>query len=102
VPIEAMACGTPVVATAVGGLTDTVVDGVTGCHVPADRPAALAAAVGALLAEPARRTAMAVAGRDRVLTRYGWERVAADTARVYDRVLRAHTTANWSTPQPQM
>jgi glycosyltransferase involved in cell wall biosynthesis len=99
VPIEAMACGTPVVATAVGGLTDTVVDGVTGCHVPVARPAALRAAVGALLADPARRTAMAVAGRDRVCARYSWERVAAETARVYDRVLREQADSNWPVRQ---
>jgi D-inositol-3-phosphate glycosyltransferase len=88
VPIEAMACGTPVVATAVGGLTDTVVDGGTGRHVPPGEPAALATAVGSLLADPGRRAAMSAAGRNRVCARYCWERVAAETARVYDRVLR--------------
>ena len=59
VPLEAMACGVPVVATAVGGLIDTVVDGVTGVHVPPRDPAALAAALRELLADPARRAGSA-------------------------------------------
>src|SRR5690606_9629838 len=45
VPLEAMACGAPVVATAVGGLIDTVVDGSTGLHVPPRDPAAIAQAL---------------------------------------------------------
>ncbi len=72
VPIEAMACGVPVVATAVGGLIDTVVDGVTGRHVPPDRPAALRTVLRSLLGAPAERAAMAEAGRDRACARYSW------------------------------
>ena len=49
VPLEAMACGVPVVASAVGGMLDTVVDGVTGAHVPPRDPAALAEVLSALL-----------------------------------------------------
>jgi glycosyltransferase involved in cell wall biosynthesis len=85
VPIEAMACGVPVVATSVGGLTDTVVDGVTGLHVPAD-PLALAGATRSLLASEYRRSALGMAGRDRARSRYSWDRVAAETARVYQRL----------------
>jgi len=87
VPLEAMACGVPVVATAVGGLTDTVVDGVTGVHVPPLRPHALHRAVRALLADPIRRRALGASGRDRVCSRYSWDRVAAETLRVYYRVI---------------
>ena len=67
VPLEAMACGTPVVASAVGGLIDTVVDGVTGLHVPPRVPDRIAEAIAAL-ARPTRRSSGA------------WER-RASTAR---------------------
>jgi glycosyltransferase involved in cell wall biosynthesis len=85
VPLEAMACGVPVVASAVGGLTDTVVDGVTGVLVPPRDPNALARALKSLLADPARREAYGLAGADRVQARYTWDRVAQDTERVYER-----------------
>ena len=90
VPLEAMACGRPVLATAVGGLTDTVVDGVTGVHVPPRRPDRIAAALVELLEDPVRRAEMGRAGRARVQERYGWERVAAATEATYERV-RART-----------
>jgi type III pantothenate kinase len=87
VPLEAMACGVPVVAAAVGGLRDTVVDGVTGVHVPPRDPAALADALAALLPDAARRRALGRAGRERVECEYTWAGVAERTARVYRRVL---------------
>jgi glycosyltransferase involved in cell wall biosynthesis len=86
-PLEAMACGRPVVATAVGGLVDTVADGVTGDLVPPRDPARLGAAVAALLADPDRRAAYGAAGVARVRSRYRWSRVVADTETVYRRVL---------------
>ncbi|MER6307990.1 glycosyltransferase [Streptomyces sp. NPDC001739] len=89
VPLEAMACGTPVVATAVGGQLDTVVDTVSGRLVPPRDPGALARAVGELLADPEHRAACGAAGRRRVLARYGWDTVAAATETVY-RGLLAH------------
>ncbi|WP_197320348.1 glycosyltransferase [Saccharomonospora sp. NB11] len=89
VPLEAMACGVPVVASAVGGLTDTVVDGVTGLHVPPKRPDALAAAVRRLLSDAALRDAYGIAGADRARCRYSWDRIASDTMRVYERVVPA-------------
>ncbi|GGS30956.1 glycosyltransferase [Actinokineospora fastidiosa] len=88
VPLEAMACGVPVVAAAVGGLTDTVVDGVTGVHVPPRDPRALAARLRELLPDDLRRTMLGVAGADRAHARYGWDRIAADTERVYERCAR--------------
>ncbi|HXV93169.1 MAG TPA: glycosyltransferase [Pseudonocardia sp.] len=87
VPLEAMACGRPVVASAVGGIVDTVVDQVTGLLVPPRRPDALAGALRGLLAAPTRSLAFGIAGRDRVLARYGWDRVAAATAAAYEEVL---------------
>jgi glycosyltransferase involved in cell wall biosynthesis len=91
VPLEAMACGRPVVASAVGGIQDTVVDQVTGLLVPPRRPDALAAALRELLASPTMGAAYGIAGRDRVLARYGWERVAAATEQVYGDVIAARS-----------
>jgi glycosyltransferase involved in cell wall biosynthesis len=87
VPLEAMACGVPVVASAVGGMLDTVVDGVTGTLVTPRDPVALAEAVGPLLEAPRRRAEFARAGLDRVRSCYSWDRVAADTAAVYQQTV---------------
>jgi D-inositol-3-phosphate glycosyltransferase len=87
VPLEAMACGRAVVASAVGGIQDTVVDQVTGLLVPPRQPDALAAALRGLLAAPTQGLAFGIAGRDRVLARYGWDRIAECTLAVYDEVL---------------
>jgi len=87
VPLEAMACGVPVVASAVGGMLDSVADGETGLLVPPQDPAALAAALGGLLADPERRAAYGRAGVQRARSLYSWDAVAAATAEVYDRAL---------------
>jgi glycosyltransferase involved in cell wall biosynthesis len=76
-----------VVATAVGGLVDTVVDGITGDLVPPRDPERLGAALAALLADDDRRAAYAAAGVRRARARYRWGRVAADTEAVYRQVL---------------
>jgi glycosyltransferase involved in cell wall biosynthesis len=86
-PLEAMACGRPVVATAVGGLQDSVADGVTGDLVPPRDPARLGAVLAALLADDARRAAYGAAGVQRARNRYRWARVVADTDTVYRQVL---------------
>lgn len=85
VPVEAMACGTPVVATAVGGQLDTVVDGVTGTLVPPadDGGHDLAATIRSLLDDPARRARYGEAGRAHALARYTWDEVTDGVARVY-------------------
>jgi D-inositol-3-phosphate glycosyltransferase len=83
VPLEAMACGVPVVASAVGGLVDTVVDGVTGALVPPRHPARLAATLADLLADPHRRATLGTAGARRARRRYSWDRIAASTLEVY-------------------
>jgi D-inositol-3-phosphate glycosyltransferase len=93
VPLEAMACGVPVVASAVGGQIDSVVDGVTGMHVPPRDPDAVAAALSELLAHPERRAALGAAGVQRARRRFSHDRVAAATREVYTEVLRARAAA---------
>ncbi|NKR28709.1 glycosyltransferase [Rhodococcus hoagii] len=88
VPLEAMACGKPVVASAVGGLTDSVVDGVTGVHVPPRNADALGRALHRLLTQPVQCEQLGHAGRDRAVQRFAWSRVAGETERVYESVLR--------------
>jgi glycosyltransferase involved in cell wall biosynthesis len=83
VPVEAMACGIPVVAAAVGGLADTVIDNVTGLHVPPRDPGMIAAALRRLLADPEQRRALGAAGRARAVRRYAMDRVITGTLRAY-------------------
>jgi D-inositol-3-phosphate glycosyltransferase len=87
VPLEAMACGKPVVASAVGGLTDTVVPGVTGELVPPRRPDQLAAELERLLSDELRLLRYGRAAAVRARSRYGWSRIALETERVYRRLL---------------
>ena len=90
VPLEAMACGVPVVASAVGGLIDTVVNGKTGVHVPPRRPDVLAEVLGDLLPDTARLRALGAAGARRARARYSWDRVAAQTVSAYRDLLPLH------------
>jgi D-inositol-3-phosphate glycosyltransferase len=87
VPLEAMACGTPVIASAVGGLVDTVVHGQTGLHVPPRDTDALTDALAELLSDPERRAALGRAGARRARSRYSWDRVAAQTLQSYEDLL---------------
>jgi starch synthase len=93
VNLEAMACGTAVVASAVGGIPEIVVDGVTGHLVPYHpaNPTAfeedLARRTGELLADPERAGAMGLAGRRRVVEHFGWPAIAEKTVNLYRSVL---------------
>jgi glycosyltransferase involved in cell wall biosynthesis len=87
VPVEAMACGRPVVGSSVGGLLDTVLPGETGELVPPRRPDLLAPVLRDLLADPARRRAYGEAGRARAVSTYQWSQVAAETEGVYASVV---------------
>jgi glycosyltransferase involved in cell wall biosynthesis len=93
VPVEAAACGVPVVGSAVGGLLDTVQDGRTGLLVPPRDPGALATALRELLADPDRRAAFGRAGRQAAVARYAWDRVAAQTVAVYRTLVRPSVRA---------
>ena len=88
VALEAMACGVPVVASAVGAMADSVVHDVTGRLVPPKDPDRLADAINLLLRDSFLRRSFGAAGRDRAKARYSWDRVAADTLRIYDTVAR--------------
>ncbi|WP_280356514.1 glycosyltransferase [Nocardia otitidiscaviarum] len=92
VPLEAMACGRPVVATAVGGMLDTVVDGVTGSLVSSSDPHTVAAAVRPILEDAALRESMGAAGFRRACEHYSWQRVTTDTLAVYHRVMTSART----------
>jgi glycogen synthase len=111
--LEAMACETPVVASAVGGIPEIVVPGETGLLVPFEPvddgtaeprdPAAfsraLADAVNALMADPARRAAMGEAARARVLAHFSWHRIAALTRNFYrDLLARPAATVQGDRP----
>jgi glycosyltransferase involved in cell wall biosynthesis len=87
--IQAMACGTPVVAAANGAHLDAVVDGTTGILVQPLRPALLAQKIRALLAHPMQLEAFSVAATDRARSRYSWDRIAHETLAVYDTALAA-------------
>jgi D-inositol-3-phosphate glycosyltransferase len=92
VAIASMACGTPVAASAVGGLSDAVLDGTTGVLVPPDRPDILARRVRLLLASPLRLEAFGIAAADRATARYSWDRISRETLAVYERCLQPATT----------
>ncbi|MFC6510799.1 glycosyltransferase [Promicromonospora citrea] len=86
VPLEAAACGRPVVASAVGGMLDTVVDGRTGLLVPPRDPDAVADAL-ARLTDERYRLRLGAAARVRAEQRYGWASVARQTADAYAEVV---------------
>jgi glycosyltransferase involved in cell wall biosynthesis len=88
VVLEAMAAGLPVVATAVGGLSEVVQPGVTGWLVPPREPAALAEALSRLLADEAERRAFGSAGRARVLERFSMDAMVQRHEEVFLRLLQ--------------
>jgi len=98
--LEAMACETPVVASAVGGIPEVVVDGETGLLVPFEATGGesfeprdperferdLAGAINSLMSDPARREAMGKAGRERAVEHFGWDAIARRTVELYERL----------------
>jgi D-inositol-3-phosphate glycosyltransferase len=98
-PLEAMACGRPVVGSAVGGITYTVVDGQTGVLVPPRDPETLAARIYEMLVNPEQRARMGQAGRKRVEQEFTWPLTALRTATLYETLLaeRAERAARFWT-----
>ena len=95
VNLEAMACETAVVASDVGGIPEVVVEGETGylVHYDEAEPVAfedgLAEALTAVMSDPARAAAMGVAGRQRAVGEFGWDKIARITVDLYQRVIDA-------------
>jgi glycosyltransferase involved in cell wall biosynthesis len=83
--LEAMAHGRPVVASAVGGLLDLVVDGETGIQVPPDDVSALRSAIEQLLGDRELRRRMGAAGRRRAAEHFSWDAVTRRTVELYAR-----------------
>jgi alpha-maltose-1-phosphate synthase len=94
VNLEAMACETAVVASAVGGIPEVVADGLTGTLVPylpvppEEFEAGIADAVNAICADPARARSMGKAGRDRAVLEFGWAAIAHRTVELYESLVR--------------
>jgi alpha-maltose-1-phosphate synthase len=90
VNLEAMACGTAVVASKVGGIPEVVADGETGLLVPPDDPDALAESINALTRDRDRAKAMGTAGRERAQSQFDWGKIAQQTAELYESTVAAH------------
>ncbi len=102
VNLEAMACETAVVASAVGGIPEVVVDGETGYLVPYDPGQAgdpayvrtfeegLASKINALTADPARAREFGLAGRQRCIDEFSWAKIAGETVDVYRKAIEVH------------
>jgi glycosyltransferase involved in cell wall biosynthesis len=86
-PLEAMACGTPVLATSVGGLAESVVDGRTGVLVPSGDQQALTTGLQSLLEDERLRHKYGQAGIDRIAKYYLWDHTAAELEEVYHQVM---------------
>jgi glycosyltransferase involved in cell wall biosynthesis len=94
---EALACGTPVVATTAGALPDIVEDGVSGLLVPPGEVEPLAKAIRTLLEDPERCRAMGEAGARWIREKFSWRRTAEETLALYQEVLSRHKS-----PQPSV
>ena len=87
VALQAMACGTPVAASAAGAVGDAVIDGTTGFLVPPGQPSVLARRIRRLFASPMQLEAFSIAAVDRARSRYSWDRIGRETVQAYERCL---------------
>lgn len=86
-PVEAMACGTPVIGSSVGGIKYTVVDGETGYLVPPNSPLALGDRLAQMFNDPKKLEEMGRQARRRALEMFTWEKVSQQIAQIYKEVI---------------
>ena len=92
VALEAQACGTPVVATAVGGLRTAVADGISGVLVDGHDAKAWSSVIARLLLEPQRRVLLSMGAVEHA-SHFGWDATARGTLDIYDQVITEHSAA---------
>jgi glycosyltransferase involved in cell wall biosynthesis len=92
-PVQAMACGIPVIATAAGAQRDAVIHGTTGLIVAPTDPELLAGRLRQLLAAPMQREGYGIAAASRAKARYSWDRIARETVAVYETLARTSAAA---------
>jgi len=95
VALEAQACGTPVVASAVGGLRTAVADGISGVLVDGHNPRAWSSVLARLLMEPQRRILLSMGAVEHA-SHFGWDRTARGTLDVYDRLINHQPMAKYA------
>jgi D-inositol-3-phosphate glycosyltransferase len=92
VALEAQACGTPVVATAVGGLRTAVADGISGVLVDGHDPRAWSSVLARLIQEPQRRVLLSMGAIEHA-SHFGWDATARGTLDIYDRIIATSASA---------
>jgi len=92
VALEAQACGTPVVATAIGGLRTAVADGISGVLVDGHDPKAWSSVLARLLQEPQRRILLSMGALEHA-SHFGWDATARGTLDIYDQVITHNNAA---------
>ena len=95
VALEAQACGTPVVASAVGGLRTAVADGISGVLVDGHNPRAWSSVIHRLLVEPQRRVLLSIGAVEHA-SHFGWDATARGTLDVYDALINHQPMANYA------
>ncbi len=93
VALEALACGTPVIASRVGGLTATIEDGRSGVLIPPDDPLALAQQIAAVLCDREYAAALRTGARQRA-ARYSWQHITQEVLRLYAQVRQKNDSTN--------
>jgi glycosyltransferase involved in cell wall biosynthesis len=89
IPIEAMACGIPVIASPAGAQRDAVIHGTNGFLAPATDPELLTGRLRQLIAAPMLREGYGIAAASRARARYSWDRIARETLAIYEALPRS-------------